>query len=187
MLRHQLSLPVEAFNASHFCFDKRPVSSDKKERERSFQNSLCSVFFVAAVVRMKNNHHCWWSDFVSGRLDPWVPSILIPNSVVYDGYIYLAVVVAQLVERSLPASDICGSNSDIGKRISTNCTIEKMKIKKKRPGMARLFYSHVNSTRFTGTQNILTCISCYSNFKIILFFVKISNQFLIWLDGCSNY
>ena len=41
-----------------------------------------------------------------------------------------AVVVAQLVERSLPTPEIRGLNPDIGKKISTNCTIEKMKIKK---------------------------------------------------------
>ena len=49
-----------------------------------------------------------------------------------------AVVVAQLVERSLPTSEICSSNPEIGKILSTNCIIEKTKIKKKRPGMAHL-------------------------------------------------
>ena len=44
-----------------------------------------------------------------------------------------AVVVAQLVERSLLTPEIRGSNPDIGKVLSTNCTIEKTKIKKKRP------------------------------------------------------
>ena len=52
-----------------------------------------------------------------------------------------AVVVAQLVERSLPTPEILGSNPDIGKMLSTNCTIEKKKIKKKRPRMAHLFLS----------------------------------------------
>ena len=47
-------------------------------------------------------------------------------------------VVAQLVEQSLLAPEIRGSNRDIGKIISTNCTIEKMKMKKKRPGIAYL-------------------------------------------------
>ena len=47
-------------------------------------------------------------------------------------------VVAQLVERSLLTLEICGSNLDIGKTLSTNCTIKKTKIKKKRPGMAHL-------------------------------------------------
>ena len=49
-----------------------------------------------------------------------------------------AVVVAQLVERSLLTPEIRGSNPDIGKTLSTNCTIEKTKIKKKRSGMAHL-------------------------------------------------
>ena len=49
-----------------------------------------------------------------------------------------AVVVAQLVEGLLPTPEICGLNPDIGKILSTNRTIEKTKIKKKRPGMANL-------------------------------------------------
>ena len=40
-------------------------------------------------------------------------------------------VVAQLVERSLPTPVICGLNPDIGKILSTHCTIEKTKLKKK--------------------------------------------------------
>ena len=36
-----------------------------------------------------------------------------------------AVVVAQLVERSVPTPEILGSNPDIGKILSTNCTMEK--------------------------------------------------------------
>ena len=51
---------------------------------------------------------------------------------------FLAVVVAQLVEGSLPTPEIRDSNPDISKVLSTNCTIEKTKIKKKR-GMAHLF------------------------------------------------
>ena len=56
----------------------------------------------------------------------------------------LAVVVAQLVERSLPTPEICGSNPNIGKIISTNCTIENRKDTnkenkdKKRPVLAHL-------------------------------------------------
>ena len=50
---------------------------------------------------------------------------------------FRAVVVAQLVERTLPTPEIRASNPDIGKILSTNCTIEKTKIKK-RPGMAHL-------------------------------------------------
>ena len=45
----------------------------------------------------------------------------------------LAVVVAQLVERSIPTLEIRSWNPDIDKILSTNCIIEKTKIKKKRP------------------------------------------------------
>ena len=48
------------------------------------------------------------------------------------------VVVAQLVEWSLPTPEIRNSNPDISKILSSNCTIEKTKIMKKRPGMAHL-------------------------------------------------
>ena len=40
-------------------------------------------------------------------------------------------VLAQLVEQSHPTPEICGSNPDIGKILSSNCIIEKMKIKEK--------------------------------------------------------
>ena len=46
------------------------------------------------------------------------------------------VVVAQLVEQLLPTPEIHGSNPDISKILSTNCTTEITKIKKKRLGMA---------------------------------------------------
>ena len=46
--------------------------------------------------------------------------------------------MAQLVEQLLPTPEICGSNPDISKILSTHCTIEKMSIKKKRPGVAHL-------------------------------------------------
>ena len=51
---------------------------------------------------------------------------------------FWALVVAQLVERLLPTPEIRGSNPDIIKIVYTNCTIEKTKIKKKRPGMGHL-------------------------------------------------
>ena len=57
--------------------------------------------------------------------------------------IYLAVVVAQLVERSLPTPEVRGSIpiGDINiDQYSTNCNLEKTKIKKKRPGKAHLFF-----------------------------------------------
>ena len=46
-----------------------------------------------------------------------------------------AVVVAQLEERSLQTPEICGSNPDIGKIVSTNCTDKNIK---RRLGMAHL-------------------------------------------------
>ena len=58
-------------------------------------------------------------------------------------WILWAVVVAQLVERSLPIPEVCGSNPVIGKNLFIYWTfvycqlcIEKTKIKKKRQGMA---------------------------------------------------
>ena len=48
----------------------------------------------------------------------------------------MAVVEAQLVERLLLTPEIRSLNPDISKILATNCTIEKSKIKKKRPGMA---------------------------------------------------
>ena len=52
-------------------------------------------------------------------------------------YTYLAVVVAQLVERSLPTGEIRGliSIGDINiDQYSTNCNLEKTKIKNKEAG-----------------------------------------------------
>ena len=46
--------------------------------------------------------------------------------------------MAQLVERTLPTPKMRSLNPDVGKILSTNCTIEKMKIKNKRLGMAHL-------------------------------------------------
>ena len=43
----------------------------------------------------------------------------------------LVVVVAQLVERSLPTSEVSGSNPDISELLSTNCTIKNGKDKNK--------------------------------------------------------
>ena len=51
-----------------------------------------------------------------------------------------AVVVPQMVERPLPIPEIRGTNPDIGEIFSTNCILEKIKIKKKRPVMAHLFF-----------------------------------------------
>jgi len=57
----------------------------------------------------------------------------------------LAVVVAQLVEQSLPIPEVRGSNPVIGNNLNIlnicycQLCIEKTKIKKKRPGMAQFF------------------------------------------------
>ena len=40
--------------------------------------------------------------------------------------------MAQLIERSLPTPEIHGSNPKVGKIISTNCSVEKTEIKKKK-------------------------------------------------------
>ena len=48
-----------------------------------------------------------------------------------------AVVVAQLVERSLMTPEICSSDPGIGEILSSIRTIEKTKINKKWPGIAR--------------------------------------------------
>ena len=67
-------------------------------------------------------------------------------------YYYWVVVVAQLVERSLPTPEIHGSNPVISKLLyrtfnclsAANC-IEKTKIKKKkRPGMAHFYNKQIN-------------------------------------------
>ena len=46
--------------------------------------------------------------------------------------------MAQLVERSLPTPKIRSSKPDLGLILTTNCIVEKTKIKEKRPGMAHL-------------------------------------------------
>ena len=58
-----------------------------------------------------------------------------------------AVFVAQMVERSLPTPEIRSSNPVISIILSSNCLIEKMKIKKKRPGMAHLKKPHANDNQ----------------------------------------
>ena len=58
----------------------------------------------------------------------------------------LAVVVAQLIERSLPTPEICGSNPNIGEISSTNCALEKTRIKKNRQGVAHLLMLYRSKT-----------------------------------------
>ena len=78
--------------------------------------------------------------------------------------------MTQLVERSLPTSEIRGSNPLIGKMLSTNlsthCIIEKSKIKKKRPGMAHLFNLIVMSIEFSG-RNSAICVLIYDHKRLI--------------------
>ena len=69
-------------------------------------------------------------------------------------------VVAQLVELLLPTPEIRGSNPDIGKILSTNCTIEKTKIKKKKPGMAHLkkrfhYFTKFDNLRLKNESQVL--------------------------------
>ena len=57
----------------------------------------------------------------------WIGPILTQSN-----QLFVAVAVAQLVERSLPRPEIRGSNPDIGEILSTTCSIEKTKRKRKR-------------------------------------------------------
>ena len=67
-------------------------------------------------------------------------------------------VVAQLVERSPQTPEIHGSNADIGKSLSTNCTIDKTEINKKRPGKNTL----VRPSKFLESET-LTYMTCDTN------------------------
>ena len=62
--------------------------------------------------------------------------------------------MAQLVERSFPTPEICSSNPIISKilstNLSTNCIIEKMKVKKKRPRMVHLKIIFLSSDNHSG-------------------------------------
>ena len=65
---------------------------------------------------------------------------------IFDGNHVWAVVVAQLVEQSLPIPEVCGSNPVISKNLylywtflfTVNWVLKRRKIKKKRPGVAHL-------------------------------------------------
>ena len=57
-----------------------------------------------------------------------------------------AVVVALWVERLLPTLEIRGSNPDICKILSTNCTVEEMKKRKKKRGWeCPIFYKNLSN------------------------------------------
>ena len=51
-----------------------------------------------------------------------------------------AMVVAQLVERSLPTLEVRCSNPDIGKKLSTNCTINSRKDENKEKEAVNCLY-----------------------------------------------
>ena len=80
-------------------------------------------------------------------------------------------VVAQLVEWLLPTPEICSSNPDIGEILSNNCTIEKTKIEKKRPGMAHLL------------EQLASVLQRKFDYLVICPVQQILNWMLSWL-GC---
>ena len=74
-----------------------------------------------------------------------------------------AMVVAQLVQQSHPIPEIRGLNPDIGKILSTYCTIEKTKIKKKEAGNGPSFYkknlTYVAHWRQHSTKLVFTLLN----------------------------
>ena len=93
----------------------------------------------------------------------------------------MAVVVAQLVEHSLPIPEVFGSNPVIGKHLywtfTVNCN-EKVKIKKKRLGMAHLFEKNTDA---------IGCGKYYVNFQPIkVTDPKIVIQFLCLFNARQN-
>ena len=95
------------------------------------------------------------------------------------GGMFRAVVVAQLVEWSLPTPEFLGSNPDIDKILSTNCTIEKPKIKNERPGTALLFLRRWHGGQQARLRSKLPGFEYFFRFKDI-FFIK--QKVLSWLD-----
>ena len=68
--------------------------------QRDRKNQLWTVIFAIRFKKKKKNVKC---------INVWA----------------VAVVVAQLVEQSLPTTEIRSSNPIIGKNLSTNCTFKK--------------------------------------------------------------
>ena len=67
---------------------------------------------------------------------------------------FAKLVVAQLVERTLPTPEVGGSNPIVGKiyteqLLTINC-IEKMKMKKKRSRVVHFYYKQFSKERTTG-------------------------------------
>ena len=85
--------------------------------------------------------------------------------------------MALLAERSLPTPEISGSNPDIGKFLSTNCAIEKMKIKKEAGNGPSL-----KKFRLSEAQSSSGC--CQMNFCFDKFVSICQNK--IFLSQCAN-
>ena len=75
------------------------------------------------------------------------PSVAVLSKVANNISSFWTVVVAQLVEWLLPIPEVRSLNPVIGKNLFVYCQlcIEKMKIKKKRPGMAHLKNNNISS------------------------------------------
>ena len=84
-----------------------------------------------------------------------------------------AVVVGQLVERSLPTPEIRSSNPDTGEILSTNCTFEKTNtIKRGQEGQslkkaAKLRIKFIDSVPFIIAQSTSKIETARSNQKIM--------------------
>ena len=79
---------------------------------------ICMILRIHVENKIILSHAIWWQTSISAR--------------------YGSKGVAQLVNQSLPTPDNRGSNPDISKTLSTNCSIEKTKIVTKRRKMARI-------------------------------------------------
>ena len=77
---------------------------------------------------------------------------MLETNIYFFCKIHDPVVVAQLVERSLPILEVRGSNPVIGKKLFTLNCIEMLKTKKKRPGMAHLKKIHDPRKHVSRTQ-----------------------------------
>ena len=117
---------------------------------------LSSKVIMQLICSIRANHPNW-TQYKSGRTghhyrlptlnhQPWFlskipePRVTIRLESIYSLHCNKksearAVVVAQLVERSLPAPEIGCSNPNFGKKLSVNCLLQKrQKQRKKRPG-----------------------------------------------------
>ena len=113
----------------------------------------CRVKITPSIVKYVEWVTSWMGaiDWHCGYLvvsPDWGRGLERENPSIKNDNVLLAVLVAQLVEQSLLTPEIRGSNPDIGEILTTNRTIEKTSIKKKRPGMAHLkkpIFCHLDS------------------------------------------